>query len=75
MNLNLFKELKEIADQQTGYFHTYKARHDNLKLSTELYELEDKGLIKLEVNRFTIEQHSQVVEVKGKIIKDLFSVV
>ena len=73
MNIKLFKELKKAADPQNE-FHVYKESYNTLKLCQELGELEDRGLIKLEVNTFVVEEYGVVVEAKGKITQ-LFTVV
>jgi hypothetical protein len=69
LNLKLLKELKKAADQQNE-FHLVKTPANPLLLMNELYELDDKNCIELEVNKFNYkDDHSISVEASGKIIK------
>jgi hypothetical protein len=74
LNIKLFKELRKASDQQNE-FHLIKTPSNPVVLMSELYELDDKGCIKLDVNKFNYENdHSISVEASGRIIKR-FSVV
>ncbi len=73
LNLKLLNELKQIANQQ-GEFHV-EYSYNTLKISNEFDKLRSKGLIKIEKNKFNATGNGVVLEVKGKILKDIFTVV
>jgi hypothetical protein len=73
LNVKLYTELKNEADQQ-GDFHV-EFYNNTLKISNEIDKLRSKGLIKIEKNKFNATGHGVVLEVKGKILKDVFTVV
>jgi hypothetical protein len=78
MNLKLFNELKALADKQDGQsFNVIMTPPNPLQLMNDLYVLDDKNCIELEVNKFNYneEDHSVSVETSGTIKRYLFSVV